>query len=855
MISRLIEVFLHKTKFSRCPPNLLCLGFRPANEGAQTNLSGIENYYPNTLLSHLKTIHWEIILQIIGDTGVSLILERCLLFVLVDAGAYLQITGPPLSELSSRENTVSPKAVIVRHKLLYAKPPSSVNFKFRLGAKRGALNIDRTGEILAKEIFVGLPNQEIPKNAAILNRFCKIAKYIKRKHKRCPYPRLLAKYCPEKDLTDIGESSGLELAECDYKVTGFLLMALNKILPVDIRKSEQLMERIKLKVSQFVRLRKNESMSVDEILDGISFKQCDWLPKASRSKSDQEMLLRSLKSFVYWIFNSYLVALVRTYFYVTDSSAHRQRLFYFCHEVWKISTAPFLSELKERMFTLSENRRSRSVDWDQLGTCNLRLIPKGPTFRPVMNLRKRIPRNGSASGASINSLLKNVHQVLTHAVKLQPEILGSSVLGLDEVSERLSSFKKTGVVENCPLFFVKVDFKACFDSIPHDKLLHILAHKIVPKDDFTIQRYDVLKSIHGKVWKIFKKFASSSSDFVGLAGHIANGSRTRTARILVDRVVGSHTDRHKVIKLLHEHICSNHVVIERRLYTQKVGIPQGSILSSILCSILYGDLDRTLLGAFLNDPESLMVRFIDDMLFVTTSYTKASEFIHTVLPGFQEYGVEVNLSKIASNFYHPLVKEKILANQDFPWCGLLLDQETLEVRGDYSKMFGSYLKDSLSVQRVCRPVDTFLRQLKIFLKPKLKPVFLMTELNSHQTICVNIYQNFVYVAIKTHLYLRELRGIAVPRPALLLKAIDEACEFVASSLKSVNGTSPSSVPVRWFGIVAFRRVFELKPTAYRGIVLDTLLSLSDELASMRPYQLDYDRVFCSDQVLFQNLLW
>jgi telomerase reverse transcriptase len=266
-------------------------------------------------------------------------------------------------------------------------------------------------------------------------------------------------------------------------------------------------------------------------------------------------------------------------------------------------------------------------------------------------------------------------------------------------------------------------------------------------------------------------------------------------------------------------------------------------------------LDRTYLTAFLNDPEALMIRFIDDMLFVTNSYVKASGFIHTVLPGFPEYGVEVNLEKVASNFYHPLVNQKIYAVDDFPWCGLLLDQETLEVRGDYSKMFGSYVKDSLTVQRVTRPIEAFLRQLKIFLKPKLKPVFLMETLNTHETICVNIYQNFVYVAIKVHLYLREMRDIAVPRPELLLKAIEEACAFVSSSLLRVNGRSPAAVPVRWLGVSAFRRVFERKPTIYKGTVLDRLESLAEDHEPAQPYRLNYNRVLCSDQILFQNLLW
>lgn len=53
--------------------------------------------------------------------------------------------------------------------------------------------------------------------------------------------------------------------------------------------------------------------------------------------------------------------------------------------------------------------------------------------------------------------------------------------------------------------------------------------------------------------------------------------------------------------------------IGRDYYRQIVGIPQGSILSAILCSFFYGDLEKEF-GQFKNDPQSVCPIFLRQML-------------------------------------------------------------------------------------------------------------------------------------------------------------------------------------------------------------------------------------------------
>jgi telomerase reverse transcriptase len=80
-----------------------------------------------------------------------------------------------------------------------------------------------------------------------------------------------------------------------------------------------------------------------------------------------------------------------------------------------------------------------------------------------------------------------------------------------------------------------------------------------------------------------------------------------------------------------------------------VGIPQGSVLSTLLCSFFYGDLEKKFFG-YTKDPEGVglakicgvlrpliilqvVLRLIDDYLYITSSLTKARSFLEMMIRG------------------------------------------------------------------------------------------------------------------------------------------------------------------------------------------------------------------------------
>jgi telomerase reverse transcriptase len=70
----------------------------------------------------------------------------------------------------------------------------------------------------------------------------------------------------------------------------------------------------------------------------------------------------------------------------------------------------------------------------------------------------------------------------------------------------------------------------------------------------------------------------------------------------------------------------------KQFYRQKVGIPQGSIVSTVLCNIFYADLEGKKLP-FLTDCDGLLLRLIDDFLFISMNRDHAIEFLQHMQDG------------------------------------------------------------------------------------------------------------------------------------------------------------------------------------------------------------------------------
>ena len=136
---------------------------------------------------------------------------------------------------------------------------------------------------------------------------------------------------------------------------------------------------------------------------------------AQGSHSDTHKREELFQEFMYYVFDSLLIHLIRCNFHVTESSVHRYRIFFFRHDVWKSIAEPATLQIKHSMFEeLDPKTAQRILDGRRLGFSQLRLLPKETGVRPIMNLRRRPLKKGSKMlGSSINSILAPVYNMLT----------------------------------------------------------------------------------------------------------------------------------------------------------------------------------------------------------------------------------------------------------------------------------------------------------------------------------------------------------------------------------------------------------------------------------------------------------
>ena len=174
-------------------------------------------------------------------------------------------------------------------------------------------------------------------------------------------------------------------------------------------------------VDTFIRARKFESFSLLSFLEGlkIASMSCTCLPHQhghNMSQSDFDKRKELLAEFVYYLFDSFLIPLVRSNFHVTESNLHRNRLFYFRHDVWQVLCEPALADFRANMFEeLNTKVTKQRLKGRNFGYSNVRLLPKVTTFRPITNLRRRpyIWVNGKKMlGRSINSALNPAFRAL-----------------------------------------------------------------------------------------------------------------------------------------------------------------------------------------------------------------------------------------------------------------------------------------------------------------------------------------------------------------------------------------------------------------------------------------------------------
>ena len=433
-------------------------------------------------------------------------------------------------------------------------------------------------------------------------------------------------------------------------------------------------------------------------------------PSLKASASDILKRKELLLEFLYYVFDSLLIPLIRSNFHVTESNIHQNRLFYFRHDIWRALTEPAMANFKLSMYEeINTAKAKKLLDARALGFSQIRLLPKSNGVRPITNLRRRVTKlqNGQATlGRSINSIMAPVFNVLDFEKRKRPALVGSALFSVGDMYPKLKAFAQK-VSGNTPTsrsyYFAKADAKSCFDTIPQRSVVKLIK-QIASEEDYRISRHAEIKSsdIHGygvarigidtKPARRFISTARAVTDFQSFDDFMSAGLGTaKKNTIFVNSIVQTLQRKEKTLELLQDHVESNVVRIGKKFFRQKAGIPQGSVLSSLLCNYFYAELERECLG-FLEGDQSILLRLIDDFLLITTNKDHAKKFLQVMHDGIEKYGVQVNPAKSLANFEVTVNGSQVPCLHgeiEFPYCGSSINTETLEITKDRDRRKGT----------------------------------------------------------------------------------------------------------------------------------------------------------------------
>ncbi|CAM9620468.1 unnamed protein product, partial [Discosporangium mesarthrocarpum] len=158
-----------------------------------------------------------------------------------------------------------------------------------------------------------------------------------------------------------------------------------------------------------------------------------------------------------------------------------------------------------------------------------------------------------------------------------------------------------------PLFFATVDIRHCYDTVDQEKLMQIV-RPLVRDKDYLVQKYTKVHLFRAmnRLQITHVKEACPLGDmkqFGSLSRELAEKS---TGTIFTDGVVYGIVSREEVLGMLEKHIFHHMLKVpsgggrgKGAFFHQAVGIPQGSVLSGLLCSYFFGHIEKKLLGPVL----------------------------------------------------------------------------------------------------------------------------------------------------------------------------------------------------------------------------------------------------------------
>ncbi|NWI23169.1 TERT transcriptase, partial [Sula dactylatra] len=225
-----------------------------------------------------------------------------------------------------------------------------------------------------------------------------------------------------------------------WQVYIFVRECLERVIPAELWGSNHNKCRFLKNVKAFISMGKFAKLSLQALMWKMRVNDCMWLRlvKGDHFVPAYEHCFREdlLAKFLYWLMDSYVVELLRSFFYITETMFQKNMLFYYRKFIWgklqNIGIRNHFAKVHLRALSSEEIEAVRQKKYIPMAS-KLRFIPKANGLRPIVKVSGVVEARAFSRESRekkmhhYNTRLKNLFSVLNYERTINTSFIGSSV--------------------------------------------------------------------------------------------------------------------------------------------------------------------------------------------------------------------------------------------------------------------------------------------------------------------------------------------------------------------------------------------------------------------------------------------
>jgi hypothetical protein len=462
-----------------------------------------------------------------------------------------------------------------------------------------------------------------------------------------------------------------------------------------------------------------------------------------------------MKCIIFFIFDTLVVQLIRSHFFVTEKQGDHYKTFYYHKKDWDLVTKINQKKLETQFKPIDIKDAKTELFNNDLIFGKLRLMPKTSSCRPIVSYRRKTPKTKEYLKQSFFETQK-VFKYLSS--KMQANSDNCVVFDYKTIIKKLLYYKELLTDDLNELSYHTLDIEACYDNIDIDKLVGFLDNEdIISENYISNVLFLVLPKASSKENKYFKDsfevkkfyFVSEMSEHLHFLDYLKNKNDINYTNCIMyhdfEKQSSKYINKVDLIPRIKAILNCNIIRFNKKSFKQKKGIPQGLSISSFLCNLYFYNLEKQLSKKIcrIMTEKNLLMRFMDDYLLITTNNQRVSDFINESFAIANNNSFNFNINKSQYNVdYRTGERRTDEGTSKFEWNGITFQLDEAnhfntygDAKDDYDlKMFGTVININLPLKASKDDYTWLIKKITSILLTGHPWIYYLNNINSFSTL-------------------------------------------------------------------------------------------------------------------------